>query len=262
MPALPSFAEYIARDREVVQDPAPLDALAAAAPLRLSRPVPAPGDRFAHDLGVDRTARLRRLAAALHGDDLYGRTALFALCAAPLAALLAGMRKCRAVCIDTDYDLRSSGPWEQTIGRISRTHTLSVPTYPGDALRDLLRRVAEASAQVETAAQIGPIGERPGAPCRVLLLLDDRTFGPFGAMPVKVERLDTCYTRRKPREPRESRIEPMVCLALDSYAHTDNLRATFMCCGQLGHGRGHQMGREYIRLLDALLDVCEQPLVK
>jgi hypothetical protein len=250
------FTAYAEIERKLVGEHAPLDALAAAAPQRLARPMPVAGEQFSFDLGSERTARLRQLAATLACDGLFGRAGAFALCATALTALIAGMRKCRSVCIDTEYDLRPQGPWTHTIGRICRSHAISVTAQSVDSLPLLLRQVGETFAQARREVQIAPIGERPAAFCRVLLLVDDLTFGPFGETPVKIERLDTCYSRRKPRATRESRIEPLICLALDSYASPDNLRATFTCCGSLAQSRAHQLGREYIRRLDAVLDAC------
>jgi hypothetical protein len=183
--------------------------------------------------------------------------ALFALCAAGLAVLLARLRGCRTVCIDTALDVRATGQWQNTIGCISRPQRLTVGVTEGQTPAHLLRTVGAALAQVQQQRQVAPAGEHPAA-CRALLQLDDVTFPPFGEFAVKVERLDTCYSLRKTRAPE---LEPVVCLAIDSYNSPDNLKAAFtLCDGHLPNGRVPELAQAYLRLLDALIAAREQPL--
>ena len=237
---------------------------------RFRRPLPVPDEHYVLDFGTERTAALRRMAADFAHAGVGGakgvnsassRTAVFLFSAAALAALLARLRKCRAVCIDTDLDLRHLGPWQETIGRISRACTLTVEDVQSQSLPGLAGRLGRELLKVQQGAQTGLKGERPAPACRALLQLDDIVFGPFAGVDAKVERLDSCCSQRKHGEQREYKTEPCICLRIEGYAGRDNLRAVFTFCGaQIAQERGPQLAQEYMRLLDALLSAREQPI--
>jgi hypothetical protein len=268
LPPLPPFEHFAVLDRQwALGAGLPEGRSATRAPVRFPVSLPVGGERFAMELGKERTMLLRRAAADLTaasaaGDPLRGqdeRAALFLLLAAGLAALLARLRGCRTICIDTDIDLRTAGLWQETVGRISRPQLLTVEVTDDETFAHLLRKLAAEFTRVQQHPQHSPTSERPLAACRALLQLDETTFPPFAGLPVKVERLDTCFSQRRARE---SKIEPAICLAVDGYNSADNLRAGFtLCGGHLSQGRGAELAQEYIRLLDALVIAREQPLL-
>lgn len=260
LPLLPGLEEYIDQERRRVEDAARLDALAPARRDQLRRSLTVPGERYAVDFGVERTMQLRRAAQDVLPETSFDGSNLFLLCAAALAALVARLRGCRKVTIDTELDQRGRELWTETIGPISRSLSLAIKTAPEDDMGSLLRKVTQEFLRVQDKLQVAPVGTRPAAPCRVLLQIDDLTFGPFGELPAKVERLDGCCSRRKARRERESKLEPALCLWIDSFGNRENLRATFDCCGHPAQGRGPQLAQEFLRLLDALLAAREQPL--
>lgn len=263
---LPSFEEYARHDR-VHTDVASVavEGFTSSRPhSRLRQPLPVPGERYALDFGTERTAALRRKAADfvhVGANGVGGRAALFLFSAAALAALLARLRKCRTVCIDTDLDLRHLGPWQETIGRISRACTLTLEDVQSQSLPGLAGRLGRELSKVQLGALTGPNGERPVPACRALLQFDDTVFGPFAGIDAKIERLDSCCSQRKHGEQRESKTEPCICLRIEGYAGRDNLRAVFTFCGaQIAQERGPQLALEYMRLLDALVSAREQPI--
>ena len=266
---LPSFEEYARHDRAHADvNPGIVEGLTSSRPHgRFRQPLSIPGERYALDFGAERTAALRRLAvdfphASANGaKGVDSRAAIFLFSAAALAALLARLRKCRTVCIDTDLDLRHLGPWQETIGRISRACTLTLEDVQSQSLPGLTGRLGRELSKVQLGAQTGPNGERPAPACRALLQLDDKVFGPFAGIDAKIERLDSCCSQRKHGEQRESKSEPCICLRIEGYAGRDNLRAVFTFCGaQIAQERGPQLAQEYMRLLDALVSAREQPI--
>ena len=275
---LPSFEEYARHERAYTgAAPAAVEGVSASRPYaRARKPLPVPAERYALDFGTERTAALRRAAAdfthadpngAAGGLDVGdGRTGILLFSAAALAALLARLRKCRTVCIDTELDLRHLGPWQETIGRISRACTLTVEDVQSQSLPGLAGRLGQELSNVRQGVQVESKGERPTPACRALLQLDDIVFGPFAGVDAKVDRLDSCCSQRKQgeqREPKtgESKTEPCICLRIEGYAGRDNLRAAFTFCGaQIAQERGPQLAQEYMRLLDALLSAREQPI--
>ncbi len=272
---LPSFEEYARHERaHTGAIPAAVEGVTASRPHARSRkPLPVPGERYALDFGIERTAALRRTAAdfahagpngaagGCGGDGSDGRTAILLFSAAALAALLARLRKCRTVCIDTELDLRQLGPWQETIGCISRACTLTVEDVQSQSLPGLAGRLGRELSNVRQGVQVEPRGDRPAPVCRALLQLDDMAFGPFAGIDARVERLDSCCNQRKQGEQRESKTEPCICLRIEGYGGRDNLRAVFTFCGaQIMQERGPQLAQEYMRLLDALLSAREQPI--
>jgi hypothetical protein len=275
---LPSFEEYARYERaHSGATPPAVEGVAASRPHARSRkPLPVPGERYALDFGLERTAALRSMAAdfaqtgpngAAGGVDVGdGRAAILLFSAAALAALLARLRKCRTVCIDTEVDLRQLGPWQDTIGRISRACTLTVEDVQMQSLPGLAGRLGRELSNVRLGVQAEPKGERPAPACRALLQLDDMVFGPLAGVDAKVERLDSCCSQRKQGELRESKTgeaktEPCICLRIEGYGGRDNLKAVFTFCGaQIAQERGPQLAQEYMRLLDALLSAREQPI--
>ncbi len=259
---LPSFEDYARYDRARVDSAAfsePRSSLHS--PARFSLPLPVPGERYLLDLGAERTAALRRKAANLSAGKVDGSSALLPLFATGLAALLARQRRCRSICIDTDLDMRHLGPWQDTIGRINRSHTLTVEVTHDESLAGLVGKLGKELDTARRSVQAAPISALPAAACRALLQVDASTFPSFLGSAVKVERLDVCYGQRKLGEQRETKMEPSICLRIDGYASRESLQAMFtFCSGYLVQGRGPELAREYLRLLDALLLACEQPL--
>jgi hypothetical protein len=265
LPPLPCVENFIEYERQQLAEQLGsmrfLDGLAAPHPRpHVPRPLPLPGERYTAELGAERTARLRQSAQDLLPPGQYASCRIFLLCAGALVALMAQSRNCPTVCIDTDLDTRAPGPWESAIGRISRMASLTVTPAPGEESGGLLREVIEAFAAGHAPGQVPALGVRPAASCRVLLQVDDMTYAPFAHLPVKVERMDNCCSPRKGRQARDKETAPALCLWIDSYGSRENLRATFVCCGQQLHGQGPQLAEEYIRLLDALLAARAQPV--
>ena len=264
--ALPSFEDYARHDRKQAGTAVAPEGRGSAQPLgRPAKPLPVPGERYVLDLGTERTARLRRTAAeaaaaAALGSDETG-AAIFLIAASVLAALLARRRRCRCVYIDTDLDLRHLGPWQDTPGRISRAHTLTVEDVQQQSLDSLTARLGRELAKAYQGGQGAQNADRPVPACSALLQVDDVAFPPFAGAEVKVARLDTCYSLRKSGEAHEARLEPSICLRIEGYSGRDNLKAVFTFgSGHLGETRGPQLAQEYMRLLDALLSAREQPI--
>lgn len=273
--ALPPFEDYVRQDRRQAGTPAVPEVRSSARPQgRFARPLPVAGERYVLDLGPERTRLLRHTAAEVaaaagaHGD---AGSALFLLSAAALVALLARRRRCRTVCIDTDVDLRRLGPWQDTLGRVSRTCTLTVDESQQQSFAGVMGTLGKELANAQQDGQAGQSvagqnaadqnANRPTPACYALLQVDDLEFLPFAGAEVKVERLDRCYSARKPAEQPEAKIEPSICLRIEGYTGRENLRAVFtFCSGHLGDTRGPQLAQEYMRLLDALLSAREQPI--
>ena len=261
--ALPSFEEYARHDRMQAGSLFAPEGRSSSRPQgRPAKPLPVPGERYVLDLGIERTARLRRTAAAAAApgsDDTSA--AIFLIAASALAFLLARRRRCRAVYIDTDLDLRHLGPWQDTPGRISRAHTLMVEDVQQQSLAGLTARLGRELAKAHQSGQVAQNSDRPLPACSALLQVDDVEFPPFAGAEVKVERLDTCYSLRKSGEAHEARLEPSICLRIEGYSGRENLKAVFTFgSGHLGETRGPQLAQEYMRLLDALLSAREQPI--
>jgi hypothetical protein len=268
LPSLPLFEDFAGHDREwarsiALRDVGSVSRTAARIPLAL----PVRGERFGLDVGVERTALLRRaaanLASSLEGEPALAfqnaGTALFLLCSAALAALLARLRGCSTVCIDTEVDLRAASLWQETIGRISRPQTLSVHVAEATTLADLVSALRVELARPQ-GTQTGPGSEQPAA-CHTLLHVDDITFPPFGDLSVKVERLDSCHCQPKTRAGHALKPEPTICLTIDSFDDAANLKAVFtFCSAHLPRGRGQEIAQKYMQMLDALVAAREQPL--
>lgn len=272
LPALPPYEDYARHDRRQAVTPGKLASPLARGKGRGSvrrqgsgaRPLPTLGERYVLDLGPERTALLRRMAsemAAAGGTSGDTGSPIFLLVAAALAAVLAQRRRCRTVGIDTDLDLRHLGPWQDTVGRISRTHMLTVEDPQQQSLSSLVGRLGGELTKVRQGGRPAQSSNRPVPSCCALLQVDDLEFAPFAGAPVKVERLDTCYNLRRDAEPHESRVEPIICLRIEGYSDRANLKAVFtFCSDSLGETRGPQLAQAYMRLLDALLSVREQPI--
>jgi len=273
--ALPSFEDYVRQDRKQVGAPAAAEVRSSSRPQgRFAKPLPVAGERYVLDLGPERTRLLRHTAAELAaaaGAQGDAGSALFLLSATALAALLARRRRCRTVCVDTDLDLRRLGPWQDTLGRVSRACTLAVDEPQQQSFAGLMGRLGKELAKAQQGGQAGQSvagqnaadqnANRPTPACYGLLQVDDLEFPPFAGAEVKVERLDRCYSARKPAEQQETKIEPSICLRIEGYAGRENLKAVFtFCSGHLGETRGPQLAQEYMRLLDALLSAREQPI--
>ncbi len=265
LPPPPHFEDYARYDRKQAGPPAVGNGRGSVRPQSSrARPLPMLGERYVLDLGAERTALLRRTAAALAAaGEMPGGpgAAVFVLAAAPLAAALAQRRRCRTVGIDTDVDLRHMGPWQDTIGRISRTHTFIVEDCQRQSLAGLVGRLGRELAQVQQGGQTALGADRPVPGCWAVLQVDDLEFAPFGRAEVKVARLDTCYNLRRSGEPHDPRVEPSICLRIEGWSGRENLKAAFTFCGgPVGETRGPQLAQAYMRLLDALLSAREQPI--
>jgi hypothetical protein len=251
---LSAFEDYVSYDRKRVNNAALLEPWSSLrSHVHVSQPLPVPGDHYPFDLGTERTGALRRAASELAGDGIEGSSALFLLFATSLAILLVRLRGCQSVCIDTDLDMRPPGTWQDTIGRISSPHTLSVEVAEDELLPGLLSRLGVELERVRQQVRLAPITERSAAACRALLQVDDTTFPPFSGSAVKVDRLGACCSGRQVREQWETKVEPDICLHIDSYANRDNFKAVFtFCSGHVPHVQGSELAQEYLRLLDAL----------
>ncbi len=260
LPPLPPFEDYARYDRKQAPTPAvPGSGGSLRPPSRPAKPLPVPSERYVLDLGTERTALLRRAAAATAPTLNDTGAAIFLLAATALAALVA-RRRCRSVYIDTDVDLRHLGPWQETPGPISRAHTLAVEDFQQLSLADLTARLGRELAKAHATGQVGQNAERLVPACCALLQVDDLVFPLFAGAEVKVERLDTCYSLRKSGEQHETRVEPSICLRIEGYAGWENLKAVFPFGSHLGETRGPQLAQEYMRLLAALVSAREQPI--
>ena len=228
---LSSFEEYARYDRKQVENPALLDARNSLRSLgRLSPVLPMAGEHYVLELGAERTAVLRRIAAELAEYGGTDSSTLFLLFAAALVALLARLHRCRTTCIDTDLDMRNFGPWHDAIGRISRPQSLTVQHVQDESLRGLVGILGRQLVKAQQGTQAAHVGERRATACRALLQVDDTAFPPFGGSEATVERLDMCYSQHELDEQRETRIEQSICLRIDGYSGRENLKAVFTFC--------------------------------
>jgi hypothetical protein len=262
LPMLPAYEDYVPFERGRTASAMEAAVLSSHKPTaRPAIPVPFAGERYVMDLGAERTKALRKAASELEARGVENKAALFIVCAAPLAALLVEQRSCRTIMIDTELDRRHTGPWQETIGRISRPCSLTLAAEEGDTPCKMLAKLVESWQRVHQQVQIVPIGERPAGACRALLHVDDTTFPNFAGIPAKVERFDVCYSQRKPRDIKAASTMPGICLQIDSFGSDKNFKAIFTyCSGETATRYGPEAGDRYLRLLDMLLQACEQPL--
>ena len=182
-----------------------MDGLTASRPhARFRQPLPAPGERYVLDFGIERTAMLRRMAADFAHAGVGGlrartagdaRTAIF-----PVLCRRTGSAAGTAAQVPDSlhrYGCRSAPSWALAGDHrpISRACTLTVEDVQSQSLPGLAGRLGRELSKVQQGAQAGPKGERPAAACRALLQLDDMVFGPFAGVDAKVERLDSCCSQ-------------------------------------------------------------------
>jgi hypothetical protein len=262
LPMLPAYEEYAPLERQRTESATVASLPNPKSHSRAARPVPIAGERYVTDLGEERTSALRRAACELAARGVEDQVALFLVCAAGLAALLAVQRGCRTVTIDTELDQRHTGSWQETIGRISQPRSLTIEAAPGDTPGTLLERLVAAWEQRGQQTQASPVSERPADACRALLHVDDMTFPTFAGMPVKVERFDVCYSQCRPRAGKGMAAEPGIYLQIDSFNSSENLNAIFtFCSGDVSNRSGPEVGDRYLRLLDSVLDKSEQAII-